>query len=203
MTSRRWVLLITLSVSIVGFFVDRLFLGEPETAEAKPAVTPQPSPPPEESNKKPVAPATPDPSLAYLERLADPGPSRDVFAPSRSWLNAQKKKEAAEKEEREAEKGPKPGSPEAFVAAHQLQATTVMAGGGLAVVDGECLSIGDTLDGFRLVRVAAGEVEFQHDQDRAILTLPAVPGLNPKGTASAPPKNKPAPSKSHADPSSP
>jgi hypothetical protein len=181
MNRKRWIYVGVLGVASVAFIVDRLFLGTPETAEAKPAAqTPKAARPTAASKKPQGQPVVVDPSLAWLEKLAEPGTERDVFAPSPEWL-ARSKAEAAEAAAAaEREKGPQPGSPRAFEEAHKLQATTVMGQGGLAVVDGQCLSVGETLDGFRLARVEAGQVEFRRGADRVTLTLPMPPAPSAK-----------------------
>jgi hypothetical protein len=187
MIDKRWIYVGMLLVSVVGFAVDRLFLGSPKPAEAKEVVKPAaPKPARTATPPKAPAPAAMDPSLAWLENLADTRPGRDVFAPSSEWVKARQQMTEKAKDT-PAEKGPAPGSPEAFQAAHHLQATTVISGGGLAVVDNQCLAVGDTLDDFRLVRVEADAVEFQHGRDRATLTLPLGPGSNAKPTV--PPRN--------------
>lgn len=180
MNRKRWIYIGVLGIVVVAFIMDRLFLGTPQAAEAKlapPDPKPgQPAPAVPKNQQEP--PPVVDPSLAWLERLGESRSTRDVFAPSPEWLIKQQEKiEAAAAAEQE--KGPKPGSPEAFQAAHKLQATTVMGNGGLAVVDDQCLKVGDTLDGFRLVHVRAGAVEFRRGADHVTLSLPMPPGGDP------------------------
>jgi hypothetical protein len=189
-------MLVFMIVALLGFIVDRVFFDDPKPAEAKATATPAKSKPSVPTKKKPTAaptaaPVITDPSLAWLEKLADPRPGRDVFVPSPAWLKAQKAKEEVAKEKQQAEaQGPKPGSPEAFQTAHRLQATTVMEHGGLAVVDGECLSVGDAIDDFQLVRVTAGEAEFRRGRNRAILKLPMGPASSAKPSPAAPTARK-------------
>jgi hypothetical protein len=196
MTKRRWTLLIVAVLAGGGFLVDRIFLGEPEAAQAKP-VTNKPAKTKTKTTttaKPPTAtPVANDPSLAYLEKLADPRPGRDVFAPAPAWIQAQKDAVEQKRVRSEEKQGPKPGSPEAFEVAHKLQATTVMEGGGLAVVDGQCLSVGDVLEDFQLTRVTAGEAEFRRGHEYALLKLPMGPGAkkspSPQATKPAKPGN--------------
>lgn len=198
MTKRQGSMLAVLIVVAIGFVVDRLFLDDPQAAEARPtprpAKTNQSAPTRKPPSAAPApAPVVTDPSLAWLERLADSRPDRDVFAPSPAWIKAQK--EAVEKAKEQAEaRGPLPGSPQAFQLAHRLQATTVMGRGGLAVVDGECLSLGDSLDDFQLVGVTAGEAEFRRGRDRAILRLPMGPAPTAKPSPISRPSNQHTPS---------
>jgi hypothetical protein len=195
MTKRRWILLIVVLVLGGAFVVDRMFLGGPESAEAKPVST---KPPKVRTNtstaKQPTAaPVANDPSLAWLEKLAEPRPGRDVFAPSPTWIQAQKDAVEKTKARSEQQQGPKPGSPEAFEAAHRLQATTMMENGGIAVVDGQCLSVGDMLEDFQLTRVQAAEAEFRRGHEYAVLRLPMGPASKAK-TPPAPGTKRKAPS---------
>lgn len=196
MTKRQISLLIIMGFSAVGFVVDQFILSEPAAAEAKstadkPAAPSKSKPSAGNSRRQqPAAPSgtvvVPDPSLAYLEKLADPNPRRDVFAPSPAWIKAQK--EATERSRTEAANHTvQPGSAQAFQANHRLQATTVMERGGLAVVDHQCLTVGDVLEDFQLVRVTAGEVEFRRGRDRAILRLPMAPTTSSRPAAATQP----------------
>jgi len=173
--TKRWIYLGVLVASGIAFAVDRLFLNSPSEAEAQAvpkASAPKSAAPAKQGRESPL---TLDPSLAWLAKLADPRPDRDVFSPSQEWLLS--RRQAAQAANQSAtNRGPAPGSPEAFKDGHRLQATTVMGGDGLAVVDGQCLRVGDTLDGFRLARVAAIEVEFRRGKERVVLNFPTSSG---------------------------
>jgi hypothetical protein len=189
MTKRRWTLLIVAVLAGGGVLVDRIFLGEPEAAQAKPVSNkPVKAKAKTTTTAKPptATPVANDPSLAYLEKLADPRPGRDVFAPAPAWIQAQKDAVEQKRTRSEEKQGPKPGSPEAFEGTHKLQATTVMEGGGLAVVDGQCLSVGDMLEDFQLTRVTAGEAEFRRGHEYALLKLPMGPGAKGKAAPTTP-----------------
>lgn len=190
MTKKRWILLIVAVLAGGGFLVDRVFLGEPAAAQAKTVSKPSKSKPKATTTtKEPAAtPVANDPSLAYLEKLADPRPGRDVFAPSPSWIQAQKDAVEQKRVRSEEKQGPRPGSPEAFELAHKLKATTVMENGGLAVVNGQCLSVGDMLEDFQLTRVTAGEAEFRRGHEYAVLRLPMGPGTKGKTAPPTPAK---------------
>jgi hypothetical protein len=186
-----------IAVVVLGgvFLADRVFLGEPESAEAKPvpAKTTRVKTNTAAAKKPTAAPVVNDPSLAWLEKLADPRPGRDVFAPSPTWIQAQKAAVEKTKARSAEQQGPRPGSPEAFEAAHKLQATTVMENGGIAVVDGQCLSVGDMLEDYQLARVQAGEAEFRRGHEYAVLRLPLGPASKAKTpmTASGAKQNPP------------
>lgn len=190
MNRKRWIYAGALGIAVAAFVIDRLFLGAPQSAEAR-QISPDPKaarPASARAKKAQNQPLIADPSLAWLEKLATTGTPRDVFAPP-DWLEKQRQEaEAAAAAARQAE-GPQPGSAEAFEAAHRLQATTVMGNGGLAVVDHQCLSVGETLDGFRLARVEAGWVQFVRGAERATLSLPTPPAPSARRlpAAGAPP----------------
>ncbi|MEP0842970.1 MAG: hypothetical protein HRF43_09690 [Phycisphaerae bacterium] len=173
MNRKRWVYLGLLIAAAGAFLVDRVFLSHPQEAEAKSdhaSVAVRPLRPKPAAKPPAPKPALLDPSLAWLEKLADLGSARDAFSPSAEWLGPKKTTRFEE-----AEPGPRPGSPDAFQEAHQLQATAVMGAGGLAVVDQRCLKIGDVYDGYELVRVTPGQAEFRKGPDVARLVLPMPP----------------------------
>jgi len=159
-----------------GFLIDRLFLGEPASADAEET----PSAPPNRAKPRRTHPSrTPetspqvaDRSLSWLERLSDPPLVRNVFSPSSSMLRHYQKlrQEAKLKEEEDA--GPQPGSPEAFEASHVLQATFVSEGTRLAVVDGKVLRLGRVLDGYRLSGIDSQQATFRRGRDRVTLSIP-------------------------------
>ncbi|HOB76326.1 MAG TPA: hypothetical protein PKG54_17585 [Phycisphaerae bacterium] len=194
MNRKRWIYASVLGIALVAFIVDRLFLASPQAAEAKPA-SPDPGaarPAPSPTDRPQNAPFVNDASLAWLEKLAPAGAARDIFA-SPDWLES-KQANAQATTAGEEEEDSQPGSAEAFEAAHRLQATTVMGRGGLAVVDGQCLSVGETLDGFRLVRVEAGQVEFRRGSQRVTLSLPMAPAADQK-IPPVPSKKRPSPAR--------
>lgn len=172
---KKWIYVGALTVAGIGFAVDRLFLASPATAEAKDSARPQKAnrPPSDAGQGKGKAQLL-DPSLAWLEKLAEPPSAHDVFAPSPEWLLSRKQNQEKTASAQAAEE-PEPGSARAFQVNRELQATVVMDGGGFAVVDGQCLAVGDALEGFQLIRVTASQAVFQRGSERATLTLPMPP----------------------------
>ncbi len=160
-----------------AFMVDRLFLGEPEPATAEmirgPGAarrTPRPTRPSKTDSQEGS-----DPSLTWLDHLEERQADRDVFSPSTGMLTYYSLLKRAE-EEKDQQAGPKPGSPQAFENGHQLQGTFVSEGVMLAVVNGRVLCLGDTIDGFRLIRIEPYRAEFRRGRHRASLQIP-VPAL--------------------------
>lgn len=181
MNRKRMIYLGLLGIAAVAFLADRILLNHPQEAEA--GMSPQEAKRRPQVVNKPTATKTPilDPSLAWLEKLADIGSGKDAFSPAPEWIRP---KPVIRDDVEEV--SPRPGSPEAFESAHKLQATTVAENGGLAVVDERCYRLGDELDGYKLTRVRPGEVEFEKDGETAILELPMAPqsqvrGRSPRG----------------------
>lgn len=176
MSRRRMIYLGFTVVSVTAFIIDRVFLGEPASAvaEVPEHSSPGAQAPKVSAVKKPnpkQAEAPVDVSLAPLSRLPERRAARDVFVPTESMERYYRQfEEAAQRAE---QKGPKPGSPEAFAAEHHLQGTSNGPGGGVATINGKVLKIGDTLSSFRLTRVSAKEVEFRRGRDRVVLSLTA------------------------------
>jgi len=145
MRRKHWILAAISALAVVAFAVDRLYFGEPaaaqaEVASAGPAGGPRGSLPrrqrPDASDKAAVKTvALPDPALEALGRLDEAGLQRDVFAPTPGMLRLYQQLSEAE-QTAAAREGPKPGSPEAFLSAHNLQGTFTGPGGPLAVSDG-------------------------------------------------------------------
>jgi len=190
MTRRQMILLVTTVLSAAGFVVDRVFLGEPEAAQAKPARA-------KKAAQAPVVEPTTDenavvdPSLSYLDKLDDlrPATGRDVFSMSREMTSYYKS--ADETEEANArDQGPRPGSGEEFELNHHLEATYTGPKGWMAVINGEVVRPGDQIDDFRVTRITNFRVELRHATERAVLNLPK-PGTVAPDAKSA--KAKPGP----------
>ena len=99
----------------------------------------------------------------------DPMNVRDAMRPSRGWLG-------------QGEPAPaRPRGPRSrdlavlyarqFLQRHKLTATAVSANGGTAIIDGQCVTVGRTLDGMRLVSVDRRSATFQGGGIRVRLTL--------------------------------
>lgn len=55
---------------------------------------------------------------------------------------------------------------------HKLTATAVGSDGGMAIVDGQCITVGRQMDGMRLVAVDRGSATFAGDGVKVTLRLP-------------------------------
>ena len=176
---RKKLIYLGLLVSAGGaFIVDRLFLGEPETAAAAPSrpvkTTRKPAPRKRPPKEKP--PPAADPSLTWLNQLGEQQGQRDVFVPSVDMLKYYKAlRDPADEEEKEG--GPDATSPEAFEREHELQATCVSPDALMAVIDGKVRRLGEKIDGYRLTKIEAYRAEFRRGRDRVslIIPVPAVP----------------------------
>jgi hypothetical protein len=165
LTKSKIAMLALLGVAVVGLLVDRVFLTSSTTA-------PQAA---NASNREPALPVpltvvTPTMSVSSTStahiaaRLRhagektsmDPAALKDAFVPAESWLAK-----------------PEQGTPVAltttpvvdsgdrFVRDHKLTSVLIDAGGGIAVVNGKVLRVGQEIDGYRLVRLAPGTAEFE------------------------------------------
>lgn len=228
MTRNRWILLAAAGLVLFVFAYDRLFLSDsgPAPAEAADRQADRPAGGKARPAARPQIRPLEDPALDPLNRLAEGPASRNVFTPSARML--QYYQTWADAQSGSREKGPPPGSPEAFAADHQLQATSTglsgamgsgqagtnaagQAGtnggpqpnrpggvtgwlgailghpgaaetgqpGAVAIVDGKPLRVGETLDGFRLIRITPCTAEFQRGRDRVTLIIPP-PGVTEK-----------------------
>lgn len=176
MSRKRWIYGGLLAAAAGAFLLDRLFLDAPEkaVAEERGPATPRKKPAPAPA-LSPSAPRITDPSLAWLEKIADTEAVRDVFMPGPDYLARHRKIQEELQARAEEERGPAAGSPELFEAGHQLQATTVTPQGGIAVVDGRCLTPGVIVDGYVLERIEPGRVTFRQGVETATLRLPMPP----------------------------
>ena len=178
MSTKRLVYLVLLVLCCGAFVVDRLFLGEPDSASAE-SVVPGAAVKRTPRTVKPASvkttPDARDPSLTWLAKLENRPLTRDVFAPSLEMLS--RYEQQRESEAQSASDVPQPGSPELFKEDHELQATLVFPEGSLAVIDGRVLKIGEVIEGFRLVAVHHRRASFQrmgeHDAPRVEMAAPA------------------------------
>lgn len=163
-----------------GLLIDRLFLSEPESASAEMTnssllqqkrLAAQ--------NKLKTNPDTKtDPSLAWLNKLDESQYPRNVFTPSTAMLAHYKQLEQASEDQKAKQRGPQPGSPEAFRAEHKLQCTSIGKGAALAIINGKMLRVGDKIDGYRIKSIKPYRVELSRKRDKVILSLP-VPTATP------------------------
>ena len=168
-----------LGLAIVGFAADRLLQGDAAiqpnsaAAESPPAGVAPPVP----------GPAAPAPAMAdeakatsgsmsvadRLKTLADPEDLepqslREAFAPPLDWLR---------------ELQTRPGTTTApevdpvaeFAAKHKVTVVMLAGSAGSAIIDGKIMQVGQELDGFTLVRMAAGSVVFRAKNGAAEVEL--------------------------------
>ncbi len=201
LTQRQKIYVAVLVVAAVGLLVDQVFLGGgrpgPEQAVAAPAA------PAAEGATAPTAMAVvaspASPAGAGLRSVADRltrfaeggGPSavavRDAFLPSKSWL-AELSPEATK--DHQARK-----LAETFKRTHRLTAVLAGSGGGTAIVDNQCLRVGESLDGFSLQSVGTHSAVFVSGDQRVRLDMPGLTGRSPRPgqTGEKPPPSAPSP----------
>lgn len=164
-----------LGLAAVAFVVDRVFF-TPESAEAssRPAAVEKPAAgeasevSPASSASASAAPAIPAGWLA--ERFRNAGgsdePTRDVFAVPACWRPAPKVVAVV---------AATPSKPKllggAFRRNHHLTAVLIETGNSRAVVDGNLVCIGGSIDGFRLVSLTRQAARFIHGVEQVDLTI--------------------------------
>ena len=97
-------------------------------------------------------------------RGLDPSGVREAFLPPPAWREVPK-----------AGGPPKPPEPtrsELFARCHTLSSVALVAEGGTTIIDGQVVQVGESVDGFRLVSVAADHVILRADDDEVRLQLP-------------------------------
>lgn len=98
-----------------------------------------------------------------------PSRVKDAFAPSPEWVGPKEGKVVI------AEVAPEVDSVEVkirqFVKAHQLKGAIVASGRSIAIIDGNCISIGQQVDGFELKSVTADTAVLVCDGAEVVLRL--------------------------------
>jgi len=177
LSKQRKATIAVLALALLAFAVDKVFLGA-EGAGPRRAAGATPGLPAGAAHAAPADGATlagipTGPSLA--DRLRDVAVSRDLktdavrdaFAPAQSWMPKPTTRPATTRPARQRP---------AFGKTHTLMA--LMAGpNGSAIVDGECLRIGDKLDGYTLVSVTRQAAVFQCGGRQVRLGLPGPAAL--------------------------
>jgi len=173
MNPKRWIYVGALALSVIAFVVDRAFLAEPESASAAESL-------PLTKKVEAVRNTSPDarepdgeinPVLDRLEQLPETAPGRDVFSLSGAFLARQKKLQIEAAKAAEAQKAQAIDPVETFAAGHTLQTTLVSPELSLAVIDGQVVRVGDTFDGFRVVKIGSYQVTFKHDPSSRVVVL--------------------------------
>jgi hypothetical protein len=165
-----------LGLAAVAFVIDRLcFSAENAGAATAPAAV-EKSVPSQAPAATPVvatfsAESIPAGWLAERLRAATPGSdqtSRDVFALPACWRPAPKVAVASVA----TALAPKPQLfGETFRHEHHLVAVMIEAGTGRAVVDGKLISIGGSIDGFRLVSLSQQAARFVRGNEQVSLSI--------------------------------
>ena len=160
---------VVLGLAAAGFVVDRLFF-TPATAEAAaPHVTPASPAPAASPSPSPATAPQSIPAGWFAERLRGAAPDsdnqlRDVFAVPASWRPAPKAVAA--------EAAPKPKLfGEQFRSDHHLEAVVIEGRKSRAVVDGQLVSVGSTIDGFQLVALGRQSARFVRGEEQVSLSL--------------------------------
>jgi len=169
---RQRVLLVVLGLSLTGLAADRLVFGTsrigPNQAAAAPADgVPVPLLQAQVAEKKTdrISESAPGTLVARLDCLRreqglEPAACQDAFCPSPSWLADLQPQEPPGSDQQRARE---------FVQRRRLKAVLRSANGGAAIIDDQYLTVGQTLDGFQLLRV--GDRSAVLVSDRAHVTL--------------------------------
>ncbi|MBT3201552.1 MAG: hypothetical protein HN350_16745 [Phycisphaerales bacterium] len=109
-------------------------------------------------------------SVARSHHLADK-PIKNAFLPSAQWVGprVEKAPEASEPQTDFAEL--KARKAREFVGAHRLQGVIVAAGRSMAIIDGNCISIGQKLGGFELKSVTSSSAVLSYQDVSVVLNL--------------------------------
>ena len=171
------------AVGALALLVDRVFLDSsqtsPEAATGEVLAAPTGEGPPAKSTQTiPVPPpsilGTDQSVAARLAALTgskglDPAGVRDAFCPAPAWIGAPEADvPVVESVESQAER---------FGRSHQLQAVMVGDLGSYAIIDGKCVFVGQTLDGFKLVSVGQASATLEAGGTRVTLKLKSDVGV--------------------------
>jgi pyruvate/2-oxoglutarate dehydrogenase complex dihydrolipoamide acyltransferase (E2) component len=178
LTKARIGSLAALGIVLAAFAVDRVFLSSETTAPRQAHAASEPLPPAPKAAPAPAVQAPAEPAagparpsaasrlkaLAGAENL-DIADFRDAFVPAPAWL-AQLKTPEPPVHVQETDEA------QEFAQRHTLTAVFVIPGGGGAIVNGKTVSVGEELDGFRLVRLSPNSALFQGAKDQVEVSLP-------------------------------
>jgi len=175
LSKKRKVYVCVLGLAVLILLVDRVFLGPaglaPEEASAGPVGTSSSAAAVGKSatTGAPQA-AEPAPEQSIVVRLralgqaqTDTAAVRDAFRPSPSWL-------AEMRPSRGGEASGRSDAPRRSFN-HRLMAVMMDGQGGLAIIDGKCLRVGQTMDGFTLVRLSKSSAVLEAGGQKVKLRL--------------------------------
>jgi len=181
LTKRQIACIIICGVALLALVCDRLLLSD-QTGPQSAAAAPRQTASARRGVPRPQATAAPAPSkrtpirrrLADLaERMTfDSDTDGDAMRPSDAWLA-----ELTPADDVKVAPPPVVGeSPTAaFRRSHRLEAVMLRDRGGQAVVNGRMLSVGETLDGFRLTGLSTTSATFESGEKTVVLTLKLLP----------------------------
>jgi hypothetical protein len=162
-----------LAIAVVALVIDRIFFAEPSKAQAAPELPTAPTPAPAISLApiaEPIDGLISDhlKSIPFIDLKLMP----DAFAPSKAWLAAIQPPPPPPPVLPPA---PPPDTTDhraiAFAAAHKLSAVLKSHNGGVAIVDGEMVSVGQTVDGYILTAVDSTSAHFASGSSVVDLTM--------------------------------
>jgi hypothetical protein len=175
--SRNYMVFGSLAVAVTALVVDKLYFSEPSSAQASLVSQAAPTPPtvnkPESATVTPPLPEASEGLISDHLKIVpevDLTETGDAFSPSKAWMLFVRPPPP-----------PPPAAPppEAkvdhsgtdFVAAHKLSGVLESHNGGAAIVDGEMLLVGQTLDGFTLTAVQSTTARFTNGTIVVELTI--------------------------------
>ena len=179
LTRERKIILSVLTVAVLGLLVDRLFLSSPGTGPGV-AAADAPAPAPASSavvGTSPTvavqadAPRSDSTSVAQLlESIRQPGELAsadvaDAFRPSSAWKSTQGLADIKAPEELPRRTG------EEFAREHSLSGVMRSDDGGYAVINGQVVRLGQTVDGFELSAMSDNAVVMASGAVRVVLKL--------------------------------
>jgi hypothetical protein len=200
LSKSKLALLAMLGLAVAAFLVDRFVLGTagpskaagsneaaPKTvgaAAAGPAsAAPTPAAKPVEAvetSRPPAGPSVADRLKALASRMPNlkGAAARDALALPASWVTTVKTPD-----------DPVPPATDPagrFLQEHRLTAVLIADNGGLAIINGKPIRVGEEIDGFRLLRLAPGYAVFQFGADGIEVKLPVEALRGERQTAAEP-----------------
>ena len=158
-------------MAAAALVVDRVFLAPattgpaPASAADRPAEAPaagQVQPPTDDGTAAPGVSVAQQLQAAWQRCQVDLASLRDAFSPPREWFAQAAVSRPVEPARVAAEK---------FVKQHRLKSVMAAGRGGSAIINDKLLAVGQKLDGFTLVTVAAEAVVLEGDGVRVTLHL--------------------------------
>lgn len=173
LSKRQKTCLVLFAIAVVALVVDRAFLGGGSgPAEASASSNPAPDIVPPKVLDSPNADTKPSTmrldqrlETLWLEKNLDISQTRDIFTLPASWLNdiLPKKPEHIPTVKKDAVT--------VFITSHQLQAVVVSGQTSCVTVNDHVLTLGEELDGFKLVAIEEDSATFEFDAQRTVLKL--------------------------------